>query len=315
MGRGGRAVRWLRHRTLLGPTISALNREVVQQAAAFQPHLVWAEKPIALQASTWQALRAGGAGLAVYTLDNPFGQMREPSWRLFRENLGLVDAHLVPRRVSLEDFATASGVATHLLDFGYDVDHLFPPPDGWSDADRDIGASFTGSPYDNRARYVETLWREHGVSIDIRGNRWAEEVAPDAFTALVGGEAVYGDGYRERIWRSRICLGFVTHSNRDDTAHRWFEITGAGGFLLAERTERFAECFEEDREAVGFSSIEECAAKIRRYQDDPTAREAIARAGHARALRDGDGYDGRLARALDWLGERFSDLRPPGGSS
>ena len=47
--------------------------------------------------------------------------------------------------------------------------------------------------------------------------------------------------------------------------------------------------FEEDREAVFFSSLDEWADKRRVYFDRPTLRETIMRHGHERAVRSG--YD------------------------
>jgi hypothetical protein len=51
--------------------------------------------------------------------------------------------------------------------------------------------------------------------------------------------------------------------------------------------------FEEDREAVFFSSLDEWADKCRFYLDRPTLRETIARHGRERALRSG--YDSQLS--------------------
>src|SRR6185312_8429316 len=105
--------------------------------------------------------------------------------------------------------------------------------------------------------------------------------------------------YREAIWRSKINLSFITHSNLDEFVHKSFEIAGCGGFLLAERSEGHLQRFREDEEAVFFSGFEELAEKIRRYLPDEEARRRIATAGQVRALRDGYHNDCQVGLILD----------------
>ena len=112
---------------------------------------------------------------------------------------------------------------------------------------------------------------------------------------------MFRDEYREAIWRSKINLSFLTHSNQDEFVHKSFEIAGCGAFLLAERSPGHAQRFVEGQEAVFFADVEECAAKIRRYLPDEAARERIAAAGRARAVRDGYGNDAQVAHILTAL--------------
>ena len=107
MTRGGGAASWLRFRTLMGPTISELNQEILTLAERFKPHVLWAEKPIGVRPVTLVTLRDMGVVLSCLTYDNPFGNMGEPLWRLFRKSLTLFDLHIVPRRVSEIDFTKA----------------------------------------------------------------------------------------------------------------------------------------------------------------------------------------------------------------
>ena len=142
-----------------------------------------------------------------------------------------------------------------------------------------------GTPYDQRAAFLTRLWRECGFDVQVNGGL----VWKPALQAVNGMEVYRGNGelrnqdYREAIWRSRINLSFLTHSNQDEFAHKSFEIAACGGFLLAERSDGHLHRFVEDREAVFFSGFEECAEKIRHYLNDPGAREQIAANGLARA--------------------------------
>jgi spore maturation protein CgeB len=110
-----------------------------------------------------------------------------------------------------------------------------------------------------------------------------------------------GDAYRNGIWRSKINLSFLTKSNQDEYAHKSFEIAGCGGFLLVERSPGHLSRFVEDKEAVFFSTVEECIEKIRLYLPDEAARARIAHAGRERAERDGYHNDHQLRLILDRL--------------
>jgi spore maturation protein CgeB len=164
----------------------------------------------------------------------------------------------------------------------------FPPPAGWSDANRDREVSFIGTPYDDRAQTLEWLAAQ-GLEVAISGNRrsWERALGAESFSRLYREGELYLQEYREAIWRSKTDLSFLTWSNQDEFVHKSFEIAGCGGFLLAERSDGHMQRFREDEEAVFFTGREELAAKIRRYLPDEAARARIAAAGRERAVRDG----------------------------
>jgi hypothetical protein len=191
----------------------------------------------------------------------------------------------------------------------YEPSVHFPPPEPLLDAQRDRRVSFIGTPYDRRGDFLARLWRA-GLPVDISGSRphWQAALPADAFAATFRIGELKGDAYREAIWRSRINLAFVTHSNRDEVAHKSFEITACGGFLLAERTPEHQALFREDEEAVFFSDFDECRAKVEHYLNDEPARAKIAAAGQRRAWTSGYDNDsvlrGLLTRAAEMLAAR-----------
>ena len=133
------------------------------------------------------------------------------------------------------------------------------------------------------------------------GPRWEKFLSPGTLQPLCHPWLSQRRSYREAIWQSRINLSFVTHFNEEDISHKSVEIAACQGFLLALRTEGHQALFEEDREAVFFSSLEECADKCRFYLDRPELREAIARRGCERAVRSGYDNDTQLTKILNRL--------------
>ena len=62
----------------------------------------------------------------------------------------------------------------------------------------------------------------------ISGNArlWAKGLVAEAFGRLYCEGELYQQEYREAIWRSKINLSFITHSNQDEFVHKSFEIAG-----------------------------------------------------------------------------------------
>lgn len=311
---GGWLFSALRIRTLVGPVVDRLNRAIVETAARQQPDLVWFDKAIFVKARTVRTLRARGIYTAHFNIDNPFGPRRDPGWRVVFSALPEYDLHLVQRDVNLADYRQAGARDVRILRTAYEPTVHFPPPDGWSDRDRVNDVAYIGAPYDQRAEFLIELWRRHGIPVRIWGSpaQWEPKLPADAKAALWQGGALQGAAYREGIWRSRICLAWVTHSNCDDVAHKAFEITACGGFLLAEDTPGHRACFVAGEEAVFFRSVEDCAALIRRYLPDEAARTRISRAGRRRAEGSGYGNDARMAEITRYITARLAERLPPG---
>jgi hypothetical protein len=294
---GGRLLSAIRVRALGGPAIARLNEEILAVSRRFQPQLVWFDKPIFVRKKTVDALRESGALTVQFCIDNPFGPRGDPGWRLFRQTLPHYQVHLVQRDSNLGDYRDAGAKDVRIFRTAYEPTMHFPPPPGWSDADRPEEVVFIGAPYDDRPAFLAALAERHNVPVKIWGAPEWGRVAP----SLYQGSALLGDDYREGLWRAKICLSFVTHSNCDDVAHKSFEIAACGAFLLAEESPGHRAHFTADAEAVFFHDVESCAAAIRRYLADESARSRIAAAGCRRARDSGYGNDARIAAILGQL--------------
>jgi spore maturation protein CgeB len=67
---------------------------------------------------------------------------------------------------------------------------------------------------------------------------------------------------------------------------RLFEATGVGTMLLTDQKDNLHEMFDLGKEVAVYRSPEEGLEKIRYYLSHDAEREAIARAGQKRTLRD-----------------------------
>ena len=293
-------------RLAAGPHAQRLNRDLLSLAERVRPDVVWADKVLLMNPATLQRLRAMGITSVSYMIDNAFGPRRDPGWRMYVKCIPFYDLHVTQRDVSVRDYRERGARDVMKVQTAYEPTMHFPPPQGWSDEDRDREVSFVGTPYDNRAKTLERLWRD-GVPVTVCGREtaWRKELSSEAMARIWVADLQYDDAYREAIWRARINLSFLTRANLDEYTHKSFEVAGCGGFLLAERCPGHSERFVEDEEAVFFEGYQELKEKIERYLPDEAARTRIAAAGRARAERDGYHND----RQVGLIVERIERLR------
>jgi spore maturation protein CgeB len=101
--------------------------------------------------------------------------------------------------------------------------------------------------------------------------------------------------YMGQAWGAEMYR--VLHSSRITLNHhgdvapfanncRLYEATGVGTLLITDWQENLQEMFEPGKEVVAYRTPEECVELIRYYLEHEDERQAIARAGQARTLRD-----------------------------
>jgi spore maturation protein CgeB len=249
-------------------------------------------------------------------IDNPFGPRRDPGWRLYMKNIPHYDLHVVQRDQNIKDYRERGARDVIKIQTAYEPTLQYPPAEGWSDKDRDREVSFIGTPYDDRAATLDRLSRLNEFHVAISGNArlWKKGLDAEAFGRLYREGELYRQEYREAIWRSKINLSFITHSNKDEFVHKSFEIAGCGGFLLAERSDGHMQRFREGEEAEFFSSFDELVEKIRRYLPDEATRARIAAAGCARAARDGYHNDRQVGLIVERLEQIVPRVKKTAGS-
>jgi hypothetical protein len=298
-------------RLAAGPIVTRLNRDLLQIAAAERPDLLWTDKLLSMRPRTLDRLREMRIATVSYMIDNPFGPRKDPGWRLYMKCIPHYDLHVVQRDRNIIDYRQRGARDVLKVQTAYEPTLHYPPPAGWSDANRNREVSFVGTPYDNRAETLSRLANLNEFQVTISGHApvWKKALGEAGFARLYREGELYRQQYREAIWRSKINLSFITHSNQDEFVHKSFEIAACGGFLLAERSEGHLQRFREDEEAVFFSNFDELAAKIRRWLPDEAGRARIAAAGQARALRDGYHNDRQVSIILERAQEIVNRLR------
>lgn len=276
-----------------------INQKILALRKELNPDLVWMEWPRAFDEETLAALRDAWpkAVFVCFQDDNPFGERQEeiPKWRKFIQNIKFFDLHFVKREEDHAPFLAHGAKRTALAMHGV-YRPLFRPPSPGSEMSAAYDVSFVGTALDHRVPFIREMI-DGGLRLHVFGRKWYKSwMRWRHYSQFHSG--VLGQAYVDVLWGSSICLAFVSSSNRDQYTMRTFEIPGCRAFMLAERTPMHQALFNEGVEADFFSSVEECADKIRYYLRNPEARLKIAAAGWERCHRSNYWLETRMQEAV-----------------
>lgn len=280
----------------IGPNLCALNRELLSLCMHEDPDVVLIWTGLGVWPQTVQQL-AGRFWTTSYTNDDPFGPRGESwFWNHYRQSLIHYNSHHVYRDINIQEYEQRSFSPVAILRSYFVPSLHFAPSSFCSDPSFPITFIGHGEPY--RTEVIKAL-SESGMNVFVFGplQTWDKALFSLPGVHFFPG-TLSGADYREVIWRSQICLGFLSRLNRDDYTRRYFEIPACGGFLMAERTTFARSLFEEGKEVEYFSEPKEAVAKCKAYLDNPDHISNIALAGCYRCTTSA--YD-VFSRAAKWL--------------
>lgn len=153
----------------------------------------------------------------------------------------------------------------------------------------DLPVTFVGRPHGDRHVYLNAL-RQAGIRVTVfgpghDGGRLSQEEMIRIFGVSV------------------INLNFAESAQPGyrQIKGRNFEVPGCGGFLLTNRADNLDDYFEIGKEIAVFEGVDDLVDKVRYYLSHEDEREAIARAGYERVLRDHT-YEKRFNEIFERMG-------------
>ena len=277
----------LAHRLNVGPSLNALNRDLLARARSLSgvTH-VWMDKGSWVWPETLEELkRRFGAPLVHYANDSMLHANRS---RHFRAALPLYDFLFTTKSWEIADYRRLGArFVRHVPDA---VDEQRFQPRDVTPAQREKYRSpvtFIGRCEPHYAHTLRAV-AESGAELGVWGPRWLRYTRRNEWArSCVRGDGVWFDDYPVALSCAGIGLGLLSKLFPETATTRTFEIPACGTFLLAERTGDHLSLYEEGREAEYFSSTDELVDKIRFYTANPALRERIAKAGRERYLRSG----------------------------
>ncbi len=295
--------------------IDVLNQRIVREANEFRPDLTFYVKAYFVLPETVEQTRKYGPNF-VYMNDDMFVHSSVRTFTFF-DNVKRMDCVLTTKSFSVREYHAAGASLVVYIPNAYDPKIHFPARP--TDAERYVyegDVSFIGFFRAKRADLLSELARfRNEFRLNIWGGGWGNITRFDNWhrywkwrrlRGSIRGGALWCEEMGKAIQSNRISLGLLCREVRDLHTSRSFEIPACGGFMLAERTEEHRMYFEEDKEAVYFSSFQELTDKIRFYLAHDGLRGRIAEAGYERCMRSRATYADRALFAL----EQFARLRP-----
>ncbi len=191
-----------------------------------------------------------------------------------------------------------AGLEPHLVHEAFDPSVLCElPAPSKIDADALLDFTFLGTTgeradHARRESYLARLIDDESIEVYARQLTAAGRIRRGG--PVLGGSAntrvhpaLYGLDYFAVMQRSRISFNVHCDSAGSYVGNRrMFEATGVGSCLLTDRGANLSDLFEDGREVVTFSGIDDAREKVRYLLDHENERRAIAEAGRARTLSE-----------------------------
>lgn len=297
-----------------GHRLAMLNSAVTEAARSFRPDLTFFVKAYYVLPETLEQTRRYGLNFA-YMNDDMF--VPGVATFTFRENIRHMDCILTTKSFSVREYHDAGAPFAVYVPNAYDPRIHYPAHPSADERRMYSGdVAFIGNFHPWKADFLAEVARHSNeYRINIWGAGWNKTRRPDFWgrwsrwrrlQPCLREKPLWCADMGKAIQSNSIALGLLLRHVRDLHTSRSFEIPACGGFMLADRTEEHRMYFEEDKEAVYFSSHEELVDKIRFYLAHERRRRQIAQAGFERCIRSNARYVDRAQFAL----EQYRSLRP-----
>jgi len=169
-------------------------------------------------------------------------------------------------------------------------------------------ASFIGTFSPHKDRYLAAL-QSAMPNLDLRiwGGNWYQS-KNEVLKSSIQGIGVHGDLFAMAINQSDINIALLSEqvkgaSKGDQITSRTFQIPGAGGFMLHQRTKELLQYFIEGEEIACFGSEQELIEKVKYYKENEQERLRIRDNGYKRAQQD-HSQDARVKQIISILKDK-----------
>lgn len=282
---------------------SRINGRIGETVSTCEYDIIWVEKENCLKPQTLASVRRLAPRSALVSCSEDDMYARHNHSVYYRLGLHYYDVVFTTKTYNLTELKNFGAKRVELFLDAYD-DILHRPLE-LSEKDCalygcDVG--FIGTYEKDRAEKMLFLARQ-GIAVTVWGDGWAHLKNANQNLSIKG-KALYQDEYVKALNATNINLCFLRKMNRDQTTSRSVEIPASGGFMLAERTLRHQELFEEGKEAAFFdvNSPQDLLEKVRYYLAHEEERLSIARGGRARCMASAYSHRAQLENILKLVG-------------
>jgi spore maturation protein CgeB len=209
------------------------------------------------------------------------------------DSIPLYDLHLtyhhgVKRRIQ-EEFNLPAAI----LPFGFDDDELLFRQ--CASQQEITKLCFLGNPDERRVMFIDAL-ASKGIEIDVYGNGWSKFLNKPNIGIF---QPSYGVEQWKVLRRYRAQLNLMRIHNDDSHNMRSFEVPGIGGIMVAPDTIDHRQFFENEKEVLLYSGVNDCAATVQTLFNWPKEKANSMRiAARERSIASKYSYRDRASQAL-----------------
>lgn len=274
------------------------NRKIIEHVTKNNYDIVWIDKGLTISPKILEYIKQKQPQCKIVSFSPDNMALRHNQSQQYLEGIPLYDYHFTTKSFIIDDLKQLGARNVFFVQKAYSEVFHYPRQLEQSDIERlggDVG--FIGAWEKERCESVCYL-ADNGIKVRIWGDGKWNDYKNYSPNLTIEGRGLWSDDYSKSLQAFKISLCFLRKINNDQQTARTMEIPACGGFMLAERTDEHRALFEEDKEAVYFSTNEELLEKCRYYLSHNAEREAIAKAGRQRCIESDYSNEGMVRKCI-----------------
>ncbi|GAB4534241.1 MAG: glycosyltransferase [Pleurocapsa sp.] len=255
------------------------NQKLVETVKQFQPDLTFVISPLLMQPNTIKALKQYGLAFVFFT-DNPLDNHHTHTNTWVQRGLYLWDGIFIWSQQLVQQISNLGISNVFYHPFCSDTQYHYPQRQNSTDYD----VAFIGNWDDSnkREQYLKVI---SDYRLGVWGSSyWQTHCTETSINKSHQGMCSYVE-IPQILGSAKIGLNILRPQNEMGHNIRTFEIPASGTLMLSERNQELLNLFQEDIEAVYFSSPEELNQKVTYLLNNQNLIETITEAGYQKALQ------------------------------
>lgn len=269
------------------PDLNKVNKGICKKIDSHKYDIIWIDKGVTINPETLMYIKEKSPNTKIISYSPDNMALRHNQSQQYLECIPLYDYIITNKSYIIEDMKRLGAKNVTFVNNSYSED--FHKSYELTDEERyelggDVG--FIGAWEEERCKSILYLV-DHGVKVKVFGDAKWNKYANYSSKLTIMGRSLMNEDYCKSLRAFRISLCFLRKMNFDKQTTRSVEIPACGGFMIAERTDEHLSLFEENKEAVYFSTNEELLEKCLFYLKNEEIRSKITEDGRKRALVSG----------------------------
>jgi len=263
--------------------------------------LVMVFKGNELNISSLQSMREINKGAKIFCFlgDDPFAAENLDSIsKNVLKAIPYYDCYFIWANELVEPLYKAGAKRVEWLPFGFDATMHHPISLTCAEKSQyTCDVVFVGNWDVERQRYLSSI-----IDFDLAiwgGRYWRSRCQDAHLRRRWRKKELYAEDMAKALCASKVSLNVFRKQNKNNHNMRTFEAPACAAFVLSERSPEAMHFFEEDKEAVYFSSPQELREKVSFYLKNDKERSGIARAGYERCQKSDYSYLARASRIIE----------------